>query len=144
MGLRPAEIGAFVGSLYLPWAFKWVLGPVVDTISSDRLGRRRAWIVSAQLGMILTLLVALPIDLTTDVKRWWQGRAIEKFGYPTTLLLDGVIGLAPLLLLPLMPPVPLPGGSPASGRRWGGRPTRAPAASSRCGRSRSPGSPSNG
>ena len=26
-GLGPAEIGAFVGSLYLPWAFKWIAGP---------------------------------------------------------------------------------------------------------------------
>ena len=39
-GLGPAEIGAFVGSLYLPWAFKWAFGPFVDVLSSDRCGRR--------------------------------------------------------------------------------------------------------
>jgi PAT family beta-lactamase induction signal transducer AmpG len=39
----PAEIGAFVGSFYLPWAFKWAFGPLVDTFASDRLGRRRGW-----------------------------------------------------------------------------------------------------
>jgi PAT family beta-lactamase induction signal transducer AmpG len=61
-GLGPAEIGAFVGSLYLPWAFKWVAGPLVDTLSSDRLGRRRTWILLAQLGMMATLLIAMPID----------------------------------------------------------------------------------
>ena len=67
-GLGPAEIGAFVGSLYLPWAFKWVAGPIVDTITSERFGRRRTWIVLMQVGMILTLLIALPIDFTNDVK----------------------------------------------------------------------------
>jgi PAT family beta-lactamase induction signal transducer AmpG len=50
-GLGPAEIGAFVGSLYLPWAFKWAIGPVVDVFSSERFGRRRLWILLAQLGM---------------------------------------------------------------------------------------------
>jgi len=50
-GVGAAAIGAFVGSLYLPWAFKWAAGPIVDTLTSDRLGRRRMWIVLAQLGM---------------------------------------------------------------------------------------------
>ncbi len=64
-GLDPAAIGAFVGSLYLPWAFKWAFGPIVDTVTSTRFGRRRTWIVGAQLGMALTLLAALPIDFET-------------------------------------------------------------------------------
>jgi PAT family beta-lactamase induction signal transducer AmpG len=63
-GVDPAAIGAYVGSLYLPWAFKWAFGPIVDTITSVRFGRRRTWIVGAQLGMMLTLLVALPIDFS--------------------------------------------------------------------------------
>ena len=49
-GLDPAAIGLFVGSLYLPWAFKWVMGPFVDTFSSDRFGRRRTWILAAQVA----------------------------------------------------------------------------------------------
>ena len=60
--LGPAEIGAFVGSLYLPWAFKWAMGPFVDTLSSDRFGRRRLWILLMQLGMVGTLALAMPID----------------------------------------------------------------------------------
>lgn len=61
-GLGPAAIGVFVGSLYLPWGFKWVVGPFVDTISSDRFGRRRTWIFAMQLGLIATLFVAMGID----------------------------------------------------------------------------------
>jgi PAT family beta-lactamase induction signal transducer AmpG len=67
-GLGPAEIGAFVGSLYLPWAFKWVVGPFVDTVYSERLGRRRMWIVLTQVMMIGTLMAALPVSFTTDLK----------------------------------------------------------------------------
>jgi MFS transporter, PAT family, beta-lactamase induction signal transducer AmpG len=65
--LGPAEIGAFVGSLYLPWAFKWAMGPFVDTLSSERFGRRRVWIVATQLGMVATLLAAMPIDYVTQL-----------------------------------------------------------------------------
>jgi len=67
-GLGPAEIGTFVGTLYLPWAFKWVMGPFVDVISSDRFGRRRTWIVLTQAMMTVMLLVAMPVNFTTELK----------------------------------------------------------------------------
>jgi len=67
-GLGPAEIGAFVGSLYLPWAFKWVVGPFLDVFSSDRFGRRRLWIVITQVMMVVTLMVALPVNFTAQLK----------------------------------------------------------------------------
>lgn len=67
-GLGPDAIGAFVGSLYLPWAFKWAMGPIVDTLSIRRFGRRRTWIVGAQLLMTGTLLLALPIDFVTRLQ----------------------------------------------------------------------------
>jgi MFS family permease len=43
-------------------------GPVVDLVYSDRLGRRRAWIVGCQLMMSLTLLAAWPVDVATNLK----------------------------------------------------------------------------
>lgn len=67
-GVSPAEIGAFVGTLYLPWAFKWVMGPIVDVISSDRFGRRRTWIVLTQAMMVMMLMVAMPIDFSAELK----------------------------------------------------------------------------
>jgi PAT family beta-lactamase induction signal transducer AmpG len=66
-GLGPVAIGAFVGSLYLPWGFKWLAGPFVDTFSSDRFGRRRLWILLTQLGMMGTLLIAMPVNFTTEL-----------------------------------------------------------------------------
>ena len=62
-GVGPAEIGAFVGSFYLPWAFKWAFGPFVDVVRSKRFGHRRGWILFTQLMMAATLLslVAIPL-----------------------------------------------------------------------------------
>jgi MFS family permease len=65
LGVSPAAIGTFVATLYLPWSWKWAMGPVVDLIYSDRFGRRRGWILLAQIGMAATLLLAMPIDFTT-------------------------------------------------------------------------------
>lgn len=62
-GVGPAEIGAFVGAFYLPWAFKWAYGPVVDVFASARLGRRRGWILGMQIMMVLTLLSTVMLDL---------------------------------------------------------------------------------
>ena len=67
MGVGPAEIGAFVATLYLPWAWKWVAGPFVDTFSSDSFGRRRLWILIGQVGMALMLLAAYPIDFAKNL-----------------------------------------------------------------------------
>jgi PAT family beta-lactamase induction signal transducer AmpG len=60
-------IGAFVGSLYLPWAFKWIMGPFVDAFSSDRFGRRRLWIIGTQIGMMATLVFAMPVDYVAQI-----------------------------------------------------------------------------
>ncbi|MFO1216927.1 MAG: MFS transporter [Burkholderiaceae bacterium] len=62
-GVGPAEIGAFVGSFYLPWAFKWAFGPVIDVFASDRWGRRRAWIIGTQILLALTLLSTVLLKL---------------------------------------------------------------------------------
>ena len=66
-GLGPVAIGAFVGSLYLPWAFKWVMGPFVDAFASDRFGHRRLWILVTQAGMMATLIFAMPIDYVAQI-----------------------------------------------------------------------------
>ncbi|HEY2976361.1 MAG TPA: MFS transporter, partial [Burkholderiaceae bacterium] len=59
----PAEIGAFVGSFYLPWAFKWAFGPFIDVFASDRWGRRRGWIIVMQVLMALTLMSTVMLKL---------------------------------------------------------------------------------
>lgn len=63
LDVGPAEIGAFVGSFYLPWAFKWAFGPVIDVFASERWGRRRGWILLTQVMMALTLLSTVLLQL---------------------------------------------------------------------------------
>jgi PAT family beta-lactamase induction signal transducer AmpG len=67
-GVGPEAIGAFVASLYLPWAWKWAFGPIVDVLSSDRWGRRRMWILLAQTLMVGMLLLATPIDFASQLE----------------------------------------------------------------------------
>ena len=62
-GVGPAEIGAFVASFYLPWAFKWAFGPFVDVFRSRRFGHRRGWILLTQVMMALTLLSLAAVPL---------------------------------------------------------------------------------
>ena len=64
-GLTPGQIGFFVGMLYLPWSWKFLIGPVVDVVYSNRLGKRRGWIIAMQVLMSLALLGAYPIDFST-------------------------------------------------------------------------------
>ena len=42
------------------------------------------------------------MNLVTVYTAWWQGYAIERWGYPTTLYLDGALGLICIAILPLM------------------------------------------
>ena len=68
-GLTPAKLGQALAMTTLPYAFKWVWGPIIDAFTIPRFGRRRPWIVFAQLMMALTVgaIVTIP-DLTLDLK----------------------------------------------------------------------------
>src|SRR5215217_1953385 len=66
-GVGPAEIGAFVASFYLPWAFKWAFGPFVDVYRSKNWGHRRGWILFTQIVMVLTILALIPVPLPSGL-----------------------------------------------------------------------------
>lgn len=59
-GLSNAAVGAALGIAYLPWSFKVFWGPIVDRFPSARFGRRRPFIIGAELLMGLTLLLMAP------------------------------------------------------------------------------------
>lgn len=66
-GLDPAAIGGFLSVLYIPWAFKWALGPFVDVVTVERWGRRRFWILLTQCLMAVTVVTAMIVDLKTHL-----------------------------------------------------------------------------
>ena len=55
-GVPPAEIAAFLGVIMLPWAFKLLVGPVMDHYEFLPMGKRRPWVLAMQLGMVVSLL----------------------------------------------------------------------------------------
>ena len=54
-GVAPAEIAAFLGVIMLPWAFKLLIGPVMDHYEFLPMGKRRPWVLAMQLGMVVSL-----------------------------------------------------------------------------------------
>lgn len=55
-GVSAADIGSYLAVLALPWAFKLVTGPFMDRYEFLPMGRRRPWVLGAQLGLSLSLL----------------------------------------------------------------------------------------
>ncbi len=54
-GATPLETATLLGTIALPWTFKFIWGPIIDLLQIPKFGSRRPWIVMAQLGMALTI-----------------------------------------------------------------------------------------
>lgn len=68
-GASTDEIGTMLAMSGLPWTFKFVLGPFLDRFSRSKMGKRRPWILVAQVLMILTTLILVSVpDLRADVE----------------------------------------------------------------------------
>jgi PAT family beta-lactamase induction signal transducer AmpG len=61
-GVSAGDIGSYLAVIVLPWAFKLVTGPLMDRYEFLPMGRRRPWVLGAQLGMSVSLLALLLID----------------------------------------------------------------------------------
>ncbi|MES2604966.1 MAG: MFS transporter, partial [Pseudomonadota bacterium] len=53
-GVEPAAIAGFIAVASLPWSFKLLAGPLMDRFTCLAMGRRRPWVILAQIGMVLT------------------------------------------------------------------------------------------
>ncbi len=53
-GVSAADIGSYLAVIVLPWAFKLVTGPLMDRYEFLPMGRRRPWVIGAQLGLSLS------------------------------------------------------------------------------------------
>jgi PAT family beta-lactamase induction signal transducer AmpG len=58
-GVSAGDIGSYLAVIILPWAFKLVTGPFMDRFQFPPMGRRRPWIIGAQLGLVLSLLALM-------------------------------------------------------------------------------------
>ena len=53
------ESGQLTAMATLPWTFKLFWGPIIDSFTYEEMGRRRPWVLFAQLGMALTLIAMI-------------------------------------------------------------------------------------
>lgn len=58
-GVKPDLIGSFVAIIGLPWAFQFIWGPLIDRFQGSAMGRRKPWVVGAQLMAVLSSLTLL-------------------------------------------------------------------------------------
>lgn len=61
-GLSTEDAGVLTSVIILPWTFKLIWAPFLDTVTYRPMGRRRPWIIVAQLCMALTLLGILAVE----------------------------------------------------------------------------------
>lgn len=92
-GLSAAAVGGYVSASTLPWALKFVHGFLMDRYTYLPMGKRRAWLVGAQLCMVLLLcLCALVAPRSGDIA------LISAFGFAinvaTTLQDVAIDGMA--------------------------------------------------
>ena len=53
------ESGQLTAMATLPWTFKLFWGPVIDSFIYEKMGKRRPWILFAQIGMALSLVAMI-------------------------------------------------------------------------------------
>ncbi|WP_373491762.1 MFS transporter [Parasphingorhabdus sp.] len=63
-GATGAEIGYVIGMIGLPWSLKFINGFLMDRYAFLPMGRRRAWLIGAQVAMVLALLACALLDPT--------------------------------------------------------------------------------
>lgn len=61
-GVSAGDIASYLAIIVLPWAFKLVTGPLMDRYEFLPMGRRRPWVIAAQLGLSLSLLALMLVE----------------------------------------------------------------------------------
>ena len=68
-GIAIEQIAILFATVYLPWTFKFIWGPVIDMIRFPQFGIRRPWILFAETGMIISLATLLFVpDLVASIE----------------------------------------------------------------------------
>lgn len=67
-GASAADIAAVTSSMALPWTLKFVNGAIMDRYTYLAMGRRRAWIIGAQIVLTLAFLAGvIVLPSSTDI-----------------------------------------------------------------------------
>ena len=61
-GVSAADIGSYLAVIVLPWVFKLLTGPLMDRFEFAPMGRRRPWVLGAQLGLSVSFLALVLVE----------------------------------------------------------------------------------
>ena len=92
-GQSAARVGSFIAIAFLPWSFKLLAGPVMDRFSFPPMGRRRPWVLGAQAGIVLALLliaVVAPDPESSFMLLAGLGFCANSFGAIQDVAVDGM------------------------------------------------------
>ncbi len=98
-GVSPGEIASYLAVVTLPWAFKLLAGPLMDRFHFLAMGRRRPWVLGAQLGLSLALLALalIPDPLESMGLLMLLGALVNVFAASQDVAVDGMaIDLTPV------------------------------------------------
>jgi PAT family beta-lactamase induction signal transducer AmpG len=98
-GVTASEIGSYLAVIVLPWAFKLITGPFMDRYEFLPMGRRRPWVLGAQLGLSLSLLALMLVKNPTEQIGLLMliGALINSFAATQDVAVDGMaIDLTPV------------------------------------------------
>lgn len=98
-GVGAGAIGSYLAVIVLPWAFKLVTGPFMDRFQFRPMGKRRPWVLGAQLGLAVSLLALMGIDDPAEQMGLLMlvGLMINSFAATQDVAVDGMaIDLTPV------------------------------------------------
>jgi PAT family beta-lactamase induction signal transducer AmpG len=98
-GVSAGDIGSYLAVIVLPWAFKLVTGPIMDRYEFLAMGRRRPWVLGAQLGLSVSLLALILIENPAEQVGLLMiiGMLINSFAATQDVAVDGMsIDLTPV------------------------------------------------
>jgi len=98
-GVGAGDIGSYLAVIVLPWAFKLLTGPLMDRYEFLPMGRRRPWVLGAQLGLSLSLLALMLVERPAEQIGLLMiiGVLINSFAATQDVAVDGMsIDLTPV------------------------------------------------
>jgi len=66
LGIGAGQIASYLAVIVLPWAFKLLSGPLMDRYEFLPMGRRRPWVLGAQLGLTLSFFSLMFVEQAAE------------------------------------------------------------------------------
>jgi PAT family beta-lactamase induction signal transducer AmpG len=91
-GVGAGDIATYLAVIVLPWAFKLLAGPFMDRFEYPPMGRRRPWVIVAQLGLSVSLLSLMLVEQPAEQMGLLMivGALVNSFAATQDVAVDGM------------------------------------------------------